>query len=132
VGETIIVIASIAAFVIVCTLSARAQVRHRELLHAERLAAIERGLPPPADAEGPPPSPPQAAATAGNSLKTGLVCLGLGLGLLAALRLGGSPYWPWGLVLAGLGAAHLVYWFTLGKALWEEARRAAADRATSD
>ncbi len=125
-GETVIVVVAIVAFVFLCVVSARAQVRDRELLHAERLAAIEKGL-------GLPPEAPLAgkpAAGSSNSLKTGLICVGLGLGTITALRFVAGGYWAWGVAIVGLGLAHLVYWFALGKAEWEEARR--ADRVAKE
>jgi hypothetical protein len=100
----------------------RAQVRARELLHAERQAAIEKGLPPPDEPSQPQPvgdggkvSPPAKPAT--NALGTGLFWLFLGLGVMIAMRIvyPEGTNWGWGVIPVALGLAYLVgfglsYW----------------------
>ncbi len=93
----------------------RAQVRAREMLHAERLAAIEKGLPPPDEpaaggggvANGSSGSPPPAAAE--KALGTGLFWLFLGAGAIVSLRIvnPGGTSWGWGVLPAALGLAYL-------------------------
>jgi len=123
-GEVVITLVAILAFVVLSLVSARAQVRYRQLRHEETMAAIEKGADLPVDPS--PGSPPaQAAPEPSNSLRTGLLTLGIGGGLIAALRLLGSEYWAWGLVVVGLGVAHMVYWLVMGKAEWERIRRGA-------
>jgi hypothetical protein len=99
----------------------RAQVRARELLHAERQAAIEKGLPPP---EG--PAPPGGKEPPTHALGAGLLWSFLGLGFMLAMRVvyPGSTCWGWGIILVALGLAYLVgYWLTRGKADADEAGR---------
>jgi hypothetical protein len=118
----VITLGAIVAFILLSVVSSRSQDRDRGLRHKEIMAAIEKGVDVPADLL------PEGSADKGsgpsNALKTGLISLGIGIGLVTALRLAGSGYWGWGLVVVGLGVAHLVYWFVLGKLEWEEARRA--------
>jgi uncharacterized membrane protein HdeD (DUF308 family) len=84
------------------------------LYHQERLAAIEKGidLPPLPEAffsEDAKPASPR------RRLLHGLVWLLLGLALLIALRCTGEPETAWfGLIPAGIGAAYLIYYFTVG------------------
>lgn len=93
----------------------RAQIRARELLHAERQAAIEKGLPPPDEpCESPPvgggekASPPAKPAT--NALGTGIFWLFLGLGVIIAMRIvyPEGTNWGWGVIPVALGLAYLV------------------------
>lgn len=116
----------------------RYQRRDRELLHAERMAFLEKGLPLPPQflpTPDPPPGEPgvssenAALQTAlgrlpANSLKTGLVAFGLGAGLVLAFLLARPPWghWAWGLVLMLAGAAHLIYWRAAGREEWMAAR----------
>ncbi len=95
-------ISVVGAFVTGCVMwyfLSRAQKEERELKHAERMAAIERGrdlmlVPPDTN----PPAVP------GNSLKTGLVCFLTGLCLAVCVRIGvpTSGHWIWGAALAAL------------------------------
>jgi hypothetical protein len=92
----------------------RAGLRERELLHAERLAAIEKGLPPPDEPAPPQPAggvaPGSPARAASNPLGTGLFWLFIGLGMIVALRIvyPASTSWGWGVIPVGLGLAYLV------------------------
>ncbi len=96
----------------------RAQVRAREMLHAERLAAIAKGLPPPDEpvdraggaADGSPGSPSPANADKDKALGTGLFWLFLGMGLIVAMRIvnPGGTAWGWGIIPVSLGLAYLV------------------------
>lgn len=78
--------------------------RHRraalDLLHAERMSAIERGLDPPSF----------AAPVAGNEhLHRGLVCILVGAALMVPLALDvGWPSAAWALPLIGYGIACLI------------------------
>ena len=102
----------------------RAQVRARELLHAERQAAIAKGLPPPEE-------PPNGATkeTTGkapaHTLKMGIFWLFLGLGIILAMRIAdpASPRWAWGIIVVAIGLADLVYWLVRGRAEENAARR---------
>jgi len=116
-------ISVVGAFVTGCVMwyfLSRAQKEERELRHAERMAAIEKGRDLTLD-----PLEINPPAVPGNSLKTGLVCLLTGLCLAVCMRIGvpASGHWIWGAALAALGAAHLVYWFAGGREEWREAKR---------
>lgn len=97
--------------------------RHqRKMLSAERLAAIEKGqvLPPETflDPDG------RRHRRAGNSLRTGIITVGFGLGSVASL-LAVKPnqaLWGWGLLLIAVGVAHLIYWFVRGRVEWDAAQ----------
>lgn len=93
----------------------------RELLHRERMAAIDRNLQPPADA-----SPARSAAAPrweSTILGLGLVLLCTGLGFMLGLRLvprtpemlGMQELASLGLIPALAGAGFLFYWFLLGR-----------------
>ncbi len=94
----------------------RAQLRAREMLHAERQAAIAKGFPPPDEpmqAESGFPggsvgSPEKGAQE--KELGTGISWLFLGLGVIAALRVvnPAGTSWGWGLIPVALGLAYLV------------------------
>jgi hypothetical protein len=132
-GEIIAIVAIVCVFTVfgvTWSMSIRAQVRARELLHAERQAAIEKGLPLPEEPSE--PGEPSALPTViarkpeAHSLKMGIFWLFLGLGVILALRLAdpSSPRWAWGIVLVAVGLADLAYWVVRGKAEDEAAREA--------
>jgi hypothetical protein len=75
----------------------RHQARKAELEHQERLAAIEKGIPLP-----PAMLPP---ARRRNPYIWGLILIGFGLAMMAAMIIEGEPDWGWGLVfmLPGVG-----------------------------
>src|SRR5262245_1651042 len=81
--------------------------RKMELVHHERMAAMEKGIPIPEFPYDPPrvPRPPNARAP----LLHGIVWIALGVGGMAALMImpgaGGSSIWPvpFPLVLVGVG-----------------------------
>jgi hypothetical protein len=102
--------------IVIAVLNYRKRRRLMELYHAERMAAIERGmeLPPiPIEVLGAPPSR--------STLLPGLVWLFVGLALLVSLREGGE-FFPgfggglvWGLVPTGIGIAYLIHYFVEGR-----------------
>ncbi len=98
-----------------------AAARERELLNAERMAAIEKGLFLPSGVE----PFPEARSKATNALGSGLLLLGGGLGLGSTLRVvyPDEPVWAWGICITAVGLAQLAYWFLRGKSEWEEARQ---------
>ncbi len=99
----------------------KAQTRARELLSAERLAAIERGLPPPEE-----PASAGGKKSRSQTLAMGIWWLSLGLGLIVAVLIAvpGRATWAWGLIVVAMGVSDLVYWFVRGKAEAEETQRA--------
>ena len=94
--------------------------------HQERMAAIEKGIecPPWPDRlladENTPHSPRR-------HLLKGLVWLFIGLGGMVAVYVAvGHDQALWGLIPAGIGLAHLIYYFVEGRKEAEAAERAAA------
>jgi hypothetical protein len=91
----------------------------RELLSRERLAAIEKGhdisfMTAPREMMAP------------SSLSSGLTLVAVGAGLAFALRVllpfhHGGP-WGFGVMIALIGVAQLLYWFIGGKQEWERRR----------
>jgi hypothetical protein len=113
-------------------LEIRYRTHDRELLSKERLAAIEKGRGLPLNV----PSTPQRKR---SSFQDGIGFLVMGLGLACALALSGFKAWPWGIFVASIGIAHLLYWFLGGKEEWarqvaldEEAQRAYIRRLQAD
>ena len=95
--------------------------KRRDMLqfhHQERMAAIERGieLPPlPAGYFGEPPRPARSRSPHGNLLK-GMVWSFVGLALLFALRQAGIyDYSLFALIPIGIGLAHLIFYFAVGR-----------------
>ena len=95
---------------------ARASLREREMLHTERMAAIEKGIlapdvlvEPPAAGTGQPSRGPRSDS---DALHTGLVFLAIGVGMTVALRLlaPDHAWWAWGLIPLATSAGHLVSW----------------------
>jgi hypothetical protein len=90
-----------------------------ELYHQERMAAIAKGvdLPPLPDdllADGEPERP--RVKSPRDSLLKGLVWLFVGLGIVAALfGIEGPDTALLGLIPAGVGLAHLIYFFVEGR-----------------
>ncbi len=123
--DTVIVVVSIlcAAFGASYTwyVVTKAQTRARELLSAERLAAFERGLPPPEE-----PVSAGGKKSRSQTLAMGIWWLSLGLGLIVAMLIAvpGRSTWAWGLIVVAMGVSDLVYWFVRGKAEAEETRLA--------
>ena len=123
---------SLAALVVWLTLNYRKRRKLMELHHAERMAAIERGMEiPPLPIElidG--RSVPKRRRTA---LLPGLVWFFIGLALVVGSLVGGVEDMPVfiGLIPLGIGLAYLIYYFVEGKnveARWLEhdlAQRAA-------
>jgi hypothetical protein len=112
VGDGLIV-ASLAAALVAYMYFKYAERRRRlELVHQERLAAMDKGIPLPEIPIDPPrhprPRDPRAA------LIHGIVWLSLGLGAMGALRLVGLPegprLWPLPLPLALLGVGMLLFY----------------------
>jgi hypothetical protein len=132
-GEHVIAIVAIisvfSVFGLVWFMGIRAQMRARELLHAERQAAIEKGLTPPDE-----PLAPEAPQVPGNGgsrkapahvLKMGIVWLFLGFGIILAMRIAdpGRTRWAWGIIVVAMGLADLVYWLVSGKTEAEASHR---------
>jgi hypothetical protein len=85
--------------------------RLMELHHAERMAAIERGMELP-------PLPLEllnGSRRRSTSLLPGLVWFFVGIGVMIAMRATGESEGMIGLVPAGVGLAYLIYYFAEGR-----------------
>jgi hypothetical protein len=85
--------------------------RSRELLSAERRAAIEKGLDAPLDLGAPP------RRLLWNPLRTAILLLGGGLGIVFLFA--GYRQWLIGLGVILIGLANLLYYHLGGKREWE-------------
>jgi hypothetical protein len=117
-GELVAIVAILASlglpFGIVLTyivLNYRKRRRLMELHHAERLAAIERGM------ELPPLSMEllEGPRRRRTSLLPGLVWFFVGIAVMVAMRATGESEGMIGLVPAGVGLAYLIYYFAEGR-----------------
>jgi hypothetical protein len=110
----------VAVFLIIWLVRGRHRQRRIELIHAERMNAIDKGVPLPelpdygVAAHSPPwraPHPPNPRW----SLGAGAVMLMLGLGVCLALRLSGDAYhqqiWSFGLIGVFLGAGLILHYY---------------------
>ena len=119
--------------IVFAVLNYRKRKRLMELHHAERMAAIERGM-------DVPPLPLDLidgrSTRRRSSLLPGLVWLFIGLALLIAMQSIREEEAVLGLIPAGIGLAYLIYYFVEGRKLEarqrEEEERSAADRARHD
>ena len=111
VGDAIIVAALAAAFVAYLYFRHIERQRRLEIVHQERLAAMEKGIPLPELPLDPPkvPKPPDPR----SSLIHGIVWSALGGGAMLALRLIGRDapvLWPLPLPIAFLGIGLMLYY----------------------
>ncbi len=112
VGDALIVAALAAAFVAWLYFRHIERQRRLEIVHQERLVAMEKGIPLPELPLDPPrvPAPPDPRAP----LIHGIVWAALGVGGVAALRLIGQPngpaLWPLPLPLVLLGIGLMLYY----------------------
>ena len=111
IGDGIIVVALAAAFLGYFYLRYLGKQRRLELVHAERLAAMDKGVPLPELPIDPPP-----VVTPGDRhvpLIFGMVFLSLGGGTMAtfALLTATREYWPLPLPFALLGLGFVLYHF---------------------
>ena len=104
------IVLGVGVAVVAIIASHREKQKRAELRHRERIAAIEKGieLPPDADAE-----PPQKK---GSSLKSGLINLFLGAVLYFAIReVAGDDVALFGLIPAAIGVGSLISYFVEGR-----------------
>jgi len=113
IGDAIIVVALAGAYLGYLYLKYRERLRRLEIIHQERLAAMDKGIPlpelpidPPVVEKRPDPHVP---------LILGIVLLAFGAGSMIALRLvsdgGESVYWPLPLPVAMIGLGLMLYHF---------------------
>jgi hypothetical protein len=112
------------ASVVLCVWYVRSSRKQRrlELIHAERMAAIAKGIPLPElpDYDDPGVKVSLAAERGGDPvnrrwpLGVGAVCIMAGIGLCLALRLSGDEYhnqiWPFGLIGVFVGAGLMLHY----------------------
>ena len=112
-GDGIVAIAMAAAFLGWYYFKHRATMRRLEILHQERTAAMEKGIPLPELPLDPPKAPDPH--TGNIPLILGILLLSLGAGLMIALRLipefSIQMFWPLPLPFALAGAGLLLYHF---------------------
>ena len=108
IGDGIIVVALAAVFLGFFYFQHRDRQRRLEIIHQERLAAMDKGIPLPELPMDPPmlPKPP-------DPLIQGIILLALGTGSMIALSLISSArtYWPMPLPLALIGLGQMLYYF---------------------
>jgi Domain of unknown function (DUF6249) len=102
--------------IVYIVLNYRKRRRLMELHHAERMAAIERGMDiPPLPIELIDGGSPRRRRT---SLLPGLVWFFVGLAIVGGMAIGGADDdvpWMFGLIPLGVGAAYLIYYFAEGR-----------------
>ena len=117
--------------IVFAVLNYRKRKRLMELHHAERMAAIERGM-------DIPPLPLDLidgrSGRRRSSLLPGLVWLFVGLALLIAMQTVSEEEAVFGLIPAGIGLAYLIYYFVEGRKLETKQREdeRAAERTHPD
>jgi hypothetical protein len=113
--------------IVFAVLNYRKRKRLMELHHAERMAAIERGM-------DVPPLPLDLidgrSTRRRSSLLPGLVWLFIGLALLIAMQSIREEEAVLGLIPAGIGLAYLIYYFVEGRKL--EARQREEERSAAE
>lgn len=112
--------------IVFAVLNYRKRKRLMELHHAERMAAIERGM-------DVPPLPLElidGRSRRRSSLLPGLVWLFIGLALLIAMQSIREEEAVLGLIPAGIGLAYLIYYFVEGRKL--EARQREDEQAARE
>lgn len=110
--EALIVIALIAGFLGYEYLKRRDAQRRLDILHTERLAAMDKGIPlpelpidPPPSAWRPPPDP-----TVPLAIGIVLAAFGIGAMLMLAIVAPGKPYWALPLPVALMGLGLVLYY----------------------
>ena len=105
------IVFGIALAIVAVVTQHRQKTQRADLLHKERLAAIEKGLELPPDAED--------AGDTGKrtgSLRSGLIGLGVGIVLYFALgNLAGDEIALFGLIPAAVGLANLIFYVIEGR-----------------
>jgi hypothetical protein len=113
IGAGIIVAALVALLLGHAYLKHRARLRRLELIHAERLAAMDKGIPLPELPLDPPPDDPARPPDGSLMLFPGMVLTVLGAGMMIAFGFTEflRPVWLLPLPLALIGVGMLLYSF---------------------
>ena len=107
IADALIVMALIAGFLGYLYLKGREKQRRLDIIHAERLAAIDKGIPLPEVPIDPPPSAWRRPPDPKVPLAIGIVLTAFGIGAMVMLAIvaQGQPFWavPLPVVMMGLG-----------------------------
>ena len=106
IADALIVMALIAGFLGYQYLKQREKQRRLDIIHAERLAAIDKGIPLPEVPIDPPPSAWRRPPDPKVPLAIGIVLTAFGIGAMAMLAIvAQQPFWavPLPVVMMGLG-----------------------------
>jgi hypothetical protein len=111
-GDAIIVTALTAGVLGYLFLRSQDRRRRLEIIHAERLAAMEKGIPLP-ELPLDPPAGDRTPPDPGVPLIIGIVLAGFGLGSMAALALVERfrPAWPMPMPIALMGLGLVLYYY---------------------
>ena len=117
-GDGIIVAALAAAFIGYLYLKHRDRRSRLEVLHAERMAAMDKGIPLPELPIDPSSAHPQAPPDARVPLFLGIFIGSFGVGSMVAFMLVPRihEFWPLPLPLALMGLGLVLYYFLAGRA----------------
>ena len=122
IGDGIVAVALAAAFLGYFYFKHREKQRRLEVIHAERLAAMEKGIPLPELPHDLPKMPDPRPSGQHVPLILGILLFGFGTGAMIALGLLTAPgthgfvgLWPVPLPLALMGLGMLLYYFLAGR-----------------
>jgi len=119
IGDGIVAAAIVAGVIAYLYFKFRAKQIRLEILHAERVAAMEKGIPLPELPLDEPPAPPKKPAGPDVPLILGILLFALGAGTMIALGLIPSDpdhrFWPLPLPLALMGLGLILYYFLAGR-----------------
>lgn len=110
--EALIVLALVAGFLGYQFLKSRERQRRMEILHAERLAAMDKGIPLPELPFDPPPEAWKRPPDPTVPLAIGIVLAAFGIGAMAMLAIlaADKPYWAVPLPIALMGLGLVLYY----------------------
>ena len=110
--EALIVMALVAGFLGYQYLRTRERQRRLDILHAERLAAMDKGIPLPEVPIDPPPSAWRRPPDPTVPLAIGIVLAAFGGGAMLTLAVvaEGKPYWALPLPVAMMGLGLILYY----------------------
>jgi hypothetical protein len=112
IADALIVIALTAGFLGYQYLKRREKQRRLDIIHAERLAAIDKGIPLPEVPIDPPPSAWRRPPDPKTPLAIGIVLTAFGIGamLMLAIVSPGQPFWAVPLPVAMMGLGLILFY----------------------
>ena len=112
IADALIVMALIAGFLGYLYLKGREKQRRLDIIHAERLAAIDKGIPLPELPIDPPPSAWRRPPDPKVPLAIGIVLTAFGVGAMAMLAIiaQGRPFWAVPLPIAMMGLGLILFY----------------------